>query len=451
LRSPTETEAAPEAPRLLVRLASDALTAFVTVRKGTPAGERTLQTALDAAGIRSGIDEDAFARLVSGLTDAAFTASAEVIARGTAAEEGEDGRFEPQFRNGIQAGHVRDDGTIDFHDRELLKPVERGDVLGRVLPARAGIPGCRVDGTAVPVKATREAAIKFGPGVERDEQGVVRATRAGVIDAKGSESLDVVDHHLHKGPVDIRSGNLHMQGSLVVQGDVQRSFSVQASGDIEIRGHVDGGSVSAGGDVRVAYGVRGGDGGAVCAEGNVSIHHAEAATVYAGRLLQMGEAVHSQLAAVRIEVSGKLRGGYAQAETSIVAREVGSPQGVDTELRVAEPLDPPVESARRALEREKALRAAKAGPREDPGERAKGGKLGRVQAALANAETERLAERARRREALSQVAFVQVGAAHAGVIVHIAGRKLVLEHDIRTSRFSLDLETGELRAVKLGQ
>lgn len=423
--------------------------AWVSVRAGAPSGAHELRTALVSAGVCSGIDELTFERLARGLSDAAFAITQEEIARGRRPQEGEDGQFEAEFREGIQPGHVREDGTIDFHDRELLKPVEPGDVLGRVWPALAGIPGSLVDGTAVPAKASKEAPIVLGPGVARDEQGVVRAARAGVVEFKEARRLDVVDHYVHQGPVDIRSGHLNMSGSLVVKGDVLRSFSVQASGDIEIRGHVEGGNVRAGGDLRVQYGVRGGDGGLVCAGGDVAIHHAEAARVYAGRLLQVGEVVHSELAAGRVEVSGRLRGGTTRAEISIVAREVGSAQGMDTELAVAEPLELPVESALRALDREKALRAAKVGSQR-PGERAKGGKLGRVQAAFANAETERLAAHAQRRETLSQVAFVQVGLAHPGTTIRIAGKKLLIEREIRASRLSLDRETRALRTDKMG-
>ena len=443
---------APEPPRIVVRVAADRLTAFVTIRPGAAIGEKELRSALEAAQVRSGIDVGTFARLALGLTDPKFAVDRpEIVARGAPAQEGEDGRFEPNFPEGIQPGHVREDGTVDFHDRELLKPVACGDVLGHIRPARAGISGHLVDGTASPAKATREATIALGPGVERDADGVVRAKRAGVLDSKRGQSLDVVDQHLHKGAVDIRSGNLLMLGSIVVQGDVQRSFKVQASGDVEIRGNVEGGSVQAGGNVSVKYGVRGAEGGLVQADGNVSIHHAEMANVQAGLLLQLGESVHSQLAAGRIEVAGKLRGGRANAEFSIVVREVGSPQGLDTELAVAEPLEPAVEGALRALEREKALRVAKAGLRGKPGERAKGGKLGRTQAELGAAETQRLAAREKRRETLAQVAFVQVGVAHTGVTLHIAGHKLLLETELRASRISLDPQTRALRTDKIGR
>ena len=117
---------------------------------------------------------------------------------------------------------------------------------------------------------------------------------------------------------------------------MQASFCVVASGDIEIQGNVDGGDVRAGGDVRV-HGVRG-EGAIICAGGNLTVHHAEGATLYAGKLLQIGESVHAQIIAGRVEASGRLRGGRTCAELSVIANEVGSPQGKETEIAVAEPL-----------------------------------------------------------------------------------------------------------------
>jgi hypothetical protein len=243
-----------------------------------------------------------------------------------------------------------------------------------------------------------------------------------------------------------------MQGSLVVKGDVERTFSVYATGDVEIRGNVDNGNVYAGGDVRVKFGVRGGDGSSVCAEGNLSVHHAEGAKLYAGRLLQIAEATHSELSAGRVEVSGKLRGGQTRAEFSIIARELGSPRSTETEVAVAEPFELPVETAQRLLERAKALRAAKTAipSRSRVSERPKGGKLGRVQAALGSADIERLAERAARRETLGRVAFIEFGIAHPGVSLRILDRTLILEREMRASRVRIDAETGDLRSEKAG-
>jgi hypothetical protein len=188
----------------------------------------------------------------------------------------------------------------------------------------------------------------------------------------------------------------------------------------------------------------------VCAEGSVSLHHAEFATVYAGHVLRVGDAVHAKLSAQQVEVSGRLRGGTARAEIGLLVREAGSPQGLQTELEAAEPLELPVEVAQRALDRAKAVRGVRAGAtRGGRPERSRGDKLGRLQAELQAADLARLADLARRRDELLDVAFVQVGAAHPGVIVRIGPKKLLIEHALGASRFTLDRSTGELRTDKV--
>lgn len=445
----------PPSPRISVRLADDRRTAFVTVRAGAvvPGGtgratEQDLRDKLTAAQVTTGIDDDAFRRVALGLGDAAFEISDETIARGALPQEGMDGGFEPVFQDGIQPGHLRPDGSIDFFDRELLKGVQKDEVLGQMRRARPGTEGFLVDGTVTAAASVKELVFALGSGVVCDPKGLVRATRAGVVAYRAFEAIDVVETHVHQGPVDLRSGHLHMQGSLQVMGDVVSSLSVYASGDIEICGSVDSGTVRAGGDVRV-HGVRG-ERAMVCAGGNLSVHHAEAATLYAGKLLQIGETVHAQISAGRVESSGKLRGGLTRAELSIIASEVGSPNGKETEVAVAEPLEPPVEYAQRALDRAKALRVAQPAKGASSGGPAKGGKLGRVVANLQSAEIVRLAARAKRGEMLGRIASLQVAVAYPGVTVRIADQKMVLEREARNARFSIDGDTGKLRVDKVG-
>ena len=66
------------------------------------------------------------------------------------------------------------------------------------------------------------------------------------------------------------------------------------------------------------------------------------------------------------------------------------------------------------IERAKAVRNVRPVSRS---ERAKGEKLGRVQAALQAAEIQRLAQREHRRAELTKGAFIQIGVAYPGVIV----------------------------------
>lgn len=427
------------------------LSAVVTVRAGPVAGEAELRRALEGCGVVAGIDEAAVALVARGLLEPAFEIRRVPIAQGRAATAGEAGRFESFIPDGLQPGHVREDGTIDFHDRELLKPVRAGDPIGRIWPARRGVAGQRVDGSPVEAAPAQEAKLTLGPGAERADDGVVRATRSGVVRCN-ARTVEVVERHVHEADVDLHSGHLHMLGSLVVKGDVHNTFGVYASGDVEIRGSVDNGSVYGGGNVWIHRGVRG-PAGTACAEGNLVVQHAEAASLYAGGLLQVGEALHAKLSAVRVEVTGKLRGGVTSAELSAVVGEAGLTQARSTEIAVAQPLELPVEAAKRQLERAKMVRgkrlAGGGSPRGGSSAPGKGGKEGRVEAGLQDAETRRLVQRARRRDELCAVAFIDVRLAYAGVTLRVGDQKLLLEEDTRATRFTLNIEARRVRAVRI--
>jgi uncharacterized protein (DUF342 family) len=434
-------------PRLTIRAASDGLSAFLCVAAGSPIAKSDFDIDLRNHGIQTGIIQENYTHIAEALADLDFACDEVMIASGIMPQPGQDARLELGFAEGIQAGHVREDGSVDYHDRDLLKPICCGDVLGVVHPATPGTAGQRVDGTAIPAPPVHELAVEFRSGVELDAELLLRATRDGVILYKAGQLLDVVDHHVHQGPVDIHSGNLRMQGSLAVKGDVKHPFSVVATGDIEIYGNVDSASVRAGGRLHVRGGVHGGEGSAVCAEGDMTLYHAEAVELHCGGQLRVQEAVNGELHAVQIHASGRLRGGSATAESQIAVKEVGAAHGIDTRLIAGEPLLLPVAEAQRVINALKAERMAqRAGGRSN--DRGKGGKVGRVRAELDTAEVQRLAERARRREKLLDAAFIQIGVAHPGVSVRIGHAHVTLDTLTKSTRYTFDRESSSLRIEK---
>jgi uncharacterized protein (DUF342 family) len=430
--------------RLKFRLAEDGLVAWLSVATGPALSSDEFDAAIRNSGIVFGLVLPTKNMLEAALSDPNFVCDDEVLARGQAPVPPVDARFEPAFSAGVQAGHVREDGTLDLHDRELLKPVHVGDLLGLMHSPREGTEGRRLDGELLPVSKPHPLTLSLLSGVSVDSDGCVRAARDGVILYKPLQTLDVVDRHEHRGSVDLHSGDLNMQGSLVIKGDVSRPFAVAASGDVDIVGSIDSASVLAGGHLRVQGGVRGGDGGSVCAEGDMRLHHVEAAELYCGGQLQVEQAVNSQLNAHEIRVAKRLRGGIATAEARITVSEVGAPNGVATRLVAGEPLENPVLEVKRAIATAKAERAAsRRGGRND--DRAKGGKAGRARASLAADDLQRAAERARCREALLDTASIQVVLAHPGVEIAIGEARLTLEAPVRSARYSLERESCRLR------
>jgi len=473
--------------RLTISVAKDGMTATVVLHEGELFERTDLMGSLAAAGLVVGIDVDACEKVL----DLDLDAEPLVIARGTPPVAATDGSFTLAWEPGIQPGRVREDGSIDFHERDLVKSVLAGELLGTLAPPIAGQPGQRVDGNPVPVAKGRPAAMTFGPGVIVEPGGAVRAARDGVVALRQGMSLDVTDRHTHGADVDLRSGDLHIAGVVTVQGSVARTFGVWASGDVEIRDAVDGGSVHAGGNVTVGGTVRGGDGCIVQAHGDIVVRTAESAAIHCGGKLRVGEAVSSHLAAKRVEVMRRVRGGVLIAEEAILVQEAGTPDGSLTLLVVGEPVAESlgvvltvVDAAKRAREarrqpsgapaphRTGAYRASssvspasRAGPSTAPlSHRGGGGRpsLVGLQAVRPGAyriassrsslpaipvmEIRDAAALAAQREALAQVAFVHVaGVLHAGVVVQIGSARFNVDQSVRGVRFTLDPESKQVR------
>lgn len=374
---------------------------------------------------------------------------------GTPPTPGRAGYVELAFEQGIAAGRIDADGHMDFFERGLLKTLSAGQLVAVIHPPEPGQAGLSADGQVLPARAGEPAKLQLGPGVTLEPEGRVLARHGGVALYKPGESLDVVAEHVHRGAVDLHSGHLDMQGSLTVKGDVERLLQARATGDVEVLGSVSGGSLRAGGSVRVSGNVRGGDGARVIAEHDATIKSCESADVTAGGVLRVREAVNSELHGREVLVSGRLRGGTAAAELRVSVKEAGTPAGTPTVVRAGEPLElPDLADVQRAVVMQKLRRMAERGGVRDAfgargGARAKGGKLGRVSAALSAEELQERAAYAGRRAELEGRAIVEVHLAHPGVELRIGSAHHGLDQAQRGLRYVLDRETGQLRAERI--
>ena len=442
------TDTLTTAHRIKLTVSKDGMAVTADITAGAACGVNELRAALQAANVVFIADAKLIQELAQRLADPQFTAHAIVVAQGAPARPSRDGYFEPAFHVGIQPGHVDESGTMDFFNRELLKPLAAEEYVGQLHAPVQGVPGKRVDGAELKVAAARPAKLRVGPGIRSAPDGRMYAAHPGVLVYTPDTSIDVARVHVHARDVDLRSGNLNMEGALTVKGSVQHQFSARATGDVEIAGGVECGSVSAGGNVRIRGGVRGGESGVVCAEGDVTLHHAEGAYIRAGGQLKLESAIHSDIAANRIRAERMIRGGSAAAEVSLVVQEAGAPNtGSGTLLAAGLPLERPVCDIRIALAAQKEQRnLQRAGGVRDADERAKGGKVGRANAAIAQKALAVKAELAAHREQLLPGASVQVlGRAHAGVTIQLGVHSVVLDEPQNGTRFTWDAQKREIR------
>jgi hypothetical protein len=193
----------------------------------------------------------------------------------------------------------------------------------------------------------------------------------------------------------------------------------------------------------------------VIAEHDVTVKSCESADVTAGGALRVREAVNSELHGREVLVSGRLRGGTVTAERHVSVKEAGTPAGIVTLVRAGEPVElPDLADVQRAVVMQKLRRMAERGGVRDAfgargAGRAKGGKLGRLDAAFSAEELQERAAYAARRAELEHAAVVEVQLAHPGVELRIGNARHGLDQAQRGLRYVLDRETGQLRAERI--
>ena len=162
-----------------------------------------------------------------------------VIAEGTPPQEGRDGWIE------LKAGadqskkpKVRQDGTVDYREIEIISSVQEGDVIAIIHPPEPGLPGRRVTGELIPVRDTFPVNIQLGKGVAISADGTsLVATQSGrpQIVKKGRTVIaSVIPKLVHQGDVDLSTGNIRFKGDIEITGNVQDGMEVEAVGSVVI-------------------------------------------------------------------------------------------------------------------------------------------------------------------------------------------------------------------------
>ncbi|HHU51581.1 MAG TPA: DUF342 domain-containing protein [Firmicutes bacterium] len=287
---------------------------------------------LEEAGVKYGIDTDLLRKILRDKNQDRV-----VIAEGTSEVHGEDAEIKFYFNPEPKPTPKElADGSVDFKNIDLIRQVSKGDVLLEKIPPTAGIPGKDVTGAVLKPLTGRDLHLILGKNVKWDGMRV-QAMADGIPVLEGRR-IEVRTVYEVRGNVDYKTGNISFDGDVLVKGDVQCDFSVQATGSIFVIGNIDGGSLQAGEDISVSGGIIGyGKSRIICS--TLYAGYINNAIIEAEKEVKVRDAVlHSQVTAgQRIIVKGKkgcIYGGVVKAGESIETLYLGSKMGTTTEVEL---------------------------------------------------------------------------------------------------------------------
>ncbi|MFP4484906.1 MAG: flagellar assembly protein A [Spirochaetaceae bacterium] len=328
-----------------VELGTDRMRAMITLKEGEGTGlrltEEAVFTALDDAGVTYGVDDG---KVRDGLIRAQHEGGIVrwLVAEGTPPEEGSDGKLE--FLIKLAGGKdvtLREDGTADYKNRDLITTVKAGTPVARIEPPQEKPrPGTDVTGKEIPPLRGEAVNVEVGENLEQesDQDGVVTLTaRTDGEVLYERRRLSIRATHTVKGTVGVETGNIKFPGSVTVSGSVQSGYVIMAGGDIRIGESVEGCLLSADGNIMIKEGVKGAGKAVLRTKKNIGVAFAEHATLLAvGEIVIRTSCFHTTVKAngsLRMQTEkGSIVGGNLRVRKGVETQNLGSSSGAHTHV-----------------------------------------------------------------------------------------------------------------------
>ena len=180
--------------------------------------------------------------------------------------------------------------------------------------------------------------LKFGKNIKLSEDKLkIYSEVDGDVKLEGDM---VFVSNTYSVPADVNpsTGDVNYNGNVVIAGSVHSGFKVEASGDIEVQGVVEGATLIAGGNIVLKRGIQGMGKGVLQAGNDIVTKFIESSNVKAGNIVNTGSSLHSNIeAGEAVVVSGRkgfVIGGSVSAGKKIEASVFGNKMNTATELKV---------------------------------------------------------------------------------------------------------------------
>ncbi len=179
-----------------------------------------------------------------------------LIAQGIEPIRGIDASFEVLFNTNTKKvlNHCGDETVNHYETHEYITIAENQAVMKRI-PFTKGIKGTTINGDDVAAEDGTHMNFTLDETVKVDvnNQDLLLAAKKGHPIA--STSGVHIDDTLTVKDADLRSGNIHFDGSVYVTGEVHPNVVIEASGDIHINGMVENATLISGNDITLSAGV----------------------------------------------------------------------------------------------------------------------------------------------------------------------------------------------------
>jgi uncharacterized protein len=229
-------------------------------------------------------------------------------------------------------------GAINFWEKLDLSSVHAEEELAVLTPPVSGEAGLNVFGNKIPVDKPLKVRLRNGKGVrmEEDEAGVQRfyaLCNGRVRYQDGTATVD--DVFIVKGDVDLEQGNINHTGTVQIDGDVKTGATINAEGDVVVKGMCEPANITCGGKLSVGGGILGSPEYKISTGGGLLAKYVSEVIIRSeSDIMVTNEIAHADVETRgRVRVcKGRIAGGRVLARQGIRVKEAGASGSSDTIL-----------------------------------------------------------------------------------------------------------------------
>ena len=343
--------------KLNVVISEDKMTAYAEITNpygGASVHLSDIKSKCDELSIRFGLLPKAMLSLINACHKSSAGKSFRVnIAKGIPTKDGQDTTFEKLVKTDNHRKpkpKLLENGNVDMRDLGKMITVDPGTLLMKKIPPTQGTPGKTVTAEIVVQKTGVNRDFSLGKNVQVDPNNplnLIASTHGVPID--DNDEFIRVDDILVLDHIDVKTGNVDYNGSIVITGDVQEGMNVNVTGDVTVMGLVESASITCGGDLTVKMPIIGhqkeNESEFSCeidCKGNLEGTIAQYAHLTVGKNLTItNQLIHCQTdckgsVSVHNEAStrGSIVGGVTNARGSVLTTTIGTSAGNKTTINL---------------------------------------------------------------------------------------------------------------------
>jgi len=240
-----------------LKIQEDASRALIDLYPAKGGGKKlnieSIYSELNLENISYGLKEDVLKNAVKEVNENEKTIKNLLIAEFLPAQDGEDGRLDLFFKTTSNLV-LDDDVRIDFKQRGSIPYIEANKLMARIMDPTKGEPGKNIKGEIIEPREGIAVVPKLGNNVEQKANEFFAKISGWPI--YRNNTIDVLPYFETEGDVSYATGNIVFQGTVMVKGDVQTGFSVDATnGDVIVAGNCNQGHLKSTGNIIVKGGV----------------------------------------------------------------------------------------------------------------------------------------------------------------------------------------------------